>query len=78
MATSNVHDRHEVPSADEEFDSSADNGQSQEESKPTEKAKFSWPGKDAKEQQKIRDAHFLENGVKADGTGGKAPEEEAA
>lgn len=40
------------------------------------KSPFSWPGKDAKAQQAARDAHFKENGVKADLTGGVVPESE--
>ena len=31
----------------------------------------------AKEDQAVRDAHFFEDGVKADGTGGKEPESDA-
>lgn len=41
--------------------------------KPTKPAK---PAKDLtpKQAQAIRDAHYYENGVKADGTGGTPPE----
>jgi hypothetical protein len=31
------------------------------------------PNTKSKTTQKVRDAHFLEDGVKADGTGGKDP-----
>lgn len=74
MTASNIHDRHQVPQT-----SDTAKADEQPADKPESKGatKFSWPGKDAKAQQAARDAHFLEDGVKADGTGGSVPEKEA-
>lgn len=55
------HDSHNVPAKEEQAKPSKPAG-----SKHT-----------AKEEQAIRDAHFKENGVKADGTGGKVPGSES-
>lgn len=65
-----IHDRHPDPNTEGESKASA------APEKSNSKTKFNWPGKDAKEQQAARDAHFKENGVGADLTGGKVPGEE--
>ncbi len=56
-----IHDRHDEPRDGEEFDTNPE-------------AK---PQRSAKEAQAIRDAHFKENGVKADGTVPKQEESES-
>lgn len=76
MAKNNIHDRHSVPQPDENFDYAQEKPTPKVEKLETPKGGFTWPGKTAKDQQAARDAHFKENGVKADGTGGKVPESE--
>lgn len=72
----NIHDRHETPRHDENFDTAPPSPEQSAPTKPSAKSQFSWPGKNTKEQQSVRDAHFKENGVKADLTGGVVPESE--
>lgn len=79
MARSNnneqdIHDRHPDEGSEEQASAVGDDETVNEAS--TGKPGFKWPGKNAKERQEIRDAHFKENGVKADLTGGKVPGEE--
>lgn len=58
-----VHDDHATPPA-------GTGEQYEPDDKPKKDEK---PKKDTKSAQAVRDAHFAENGVKADGTGGKMP-----
>ncbi len=71
MAAGNVHDRHSGPQDGEDFDTQNNKPEDQS---TASKPKFSWPG--GNKQQDVRDAHFYEDGVKADLTGGTPPEEQ--